>query len=229
VAIGASDREGRAGGLDRRAVLATALVGPLVAAAIFAGASRVVDEQRRSAAAARDLTTLFAASYGVLSGTEAAQRTLSAALAARDSGLRFIPPYESAERALDRDRATVARLSGLVPELAATARELDRPLDDAAVAARRVVEALRGRDRERAVTAGYEFTASITLARDAAQSLVDAAAVAIPRKLGAAVGRTERPASPAGPLWSGGFGGLAVVLMMWGVLARPVVRLSRSP
>jgi hypothetical protein len=208
-------------------VVALVLVGPLMAAAIFAGASRVVDEQRRSAAAARDLTALFAAAYGVLAGAEAAQRTLSAALAARDSGLRFVPRYESAERTLEQDRATVARLAGLVPELAAAARELDRPLDDAALAARRVVGALRTRDREGAVMAGYEFTAAITLARDAAQALVDAAAVSIPRQLGVVVGRNE-PARVmgTGPLWSGGMGALAVALVMWGVLARPVVRLS---
>jgi hypothetical protein len=224
VAIEATDRGGNArrGGFDRRAAVAVALVGPLIAAAIVGGASRGIDEQRRNTQAARDLTALFAAAYGVLSGTEATQRTLSAALVAGDSGLRFLPRYESAERELRQDRATLTRLAGLVPELTSAARDLQRPLDDAGAAAAQVMQALRARNRDGAIMAGYEFTASITLARDAAQALVDAAHAVIPRRLG--VSSSDRPS--VAPLWTGGLGALAVMLMMWGVLARPMVRLS---
>jgi hypothetical protein len=206
--------------ISRRALIALALVGPILAAgAVASAASRLVEEQRRTAATARDLTTFFGAAYGVLSGAETAQRALASALAARDTGVRFVPQYQAAAAALREDLTTVSRLMSLAPECSAAARDVARPFEDAAAAADRVVRALRRHDHERAVVAGYEFQAAIALTRDAAAALVEMAAAVVPRRL---AGTDSTPASAR--LWAGGLGAAAVGLVLWGALARPRVR-----
>jgi hypothetical protein len=211
--------------ISRRALVALVLIGPIVAAAAVAsGASRMVERQRRSAATARDLTTFFGAAYGVLSGTETAQRSLTSALAARDTGVRFVPQYQAAAAALRDDMSTVSRLVARAPECSGVALDVARSFEDASVAADRVVGALRSHDREGAVVAGYEFQAAITLTRDAAQALVEAAAATLPRRLAGPAPVTNAP------LWAGGLGTAVVALVLWGALTRRRLRApSRSP
>jgi hypothetical protein len=201
--------------ISRRALVALVLIGPIVAAvAVASGASRMVERQRRSATTARDLTTFFGAAYRVLAGAEAAQRALASALAARDTGVRFVPQYQTAAAALRGDMTTVSRLIAGAPECAGIALDVARSFDDAGVAGDRVVDALRGHDHERAVVAGYEFQAAITLTRDAAQALVQAAAATLPRQL------AGPPPVTNAPLWAGALGTAVVALVLCGALTR---------
>jgi hypothetical protein len=209
------------GVVDRRVLVALALVGPLIAGAVASAASRRVEEQRKSAAVARDLTTLFGAAYGVLQGAESAQRALSSALATRDAGVRFVPQYQAAAAGMRDDLGTVARLVGLAPECTAAVRDVSRPYADAIFAADRVVGALRRHDRDRAVVAGYEFQAAISLTRDAAQALVEAVHAVVPRRLGTLAGAAEEPPPATAPLWAGGLGAAVVALVLWGAMSRP--------
>jgi hypothetical protein len=180
----------------------------------------VVNEQRRSAAMARDLTTFFGAAYGVLQGAEAAQRALAGALAARDTGVRFVPQYQAAAAALREDLGTVSRLTALAPECSGAARDVARPFEDASLAADRVVGALRAHDRERAVVAGYEFQAAIALTRDAAQALVDAVHASLPRRLDAVAGEPVGQPDGSAPFRAGALGAAAVALVLWAALSR---------
>jgi hypothetical protein len=213
--------------IDRRVLVALALVGPLIAAAVASAASHRVEEQRRTAAVARDLTTLFGAAYGVLQGAESAQRALSSALATRDAGVRFVPQYQAAAAGMRDDLGTVARLMALAPECSPAARDVARPYADATTAADRVVGALRRHDRDRAVVAGYEFQAAIALTRDAAQALVETVHAVVPRRLGALAGAAEPTPPATAPLWAGGLGAAVVALVLWGTLAR--ARLHPEP
>jgi hypothetical protein len=213
--------------MGRRTLVALALVGPLVTVAVASAAVHQVAEHKRAAVTARDLTTLFGAAYGVLEGAESIERALGAALGTRDSGLRYVPQYQAAAAAMREDLETVERLAGLVPECARAAREVVRPFADASRAADRVVTALRSHDQDRAVVAGYEFQAAITLTRDAARAMVEVARAALPRRL---IALTSAPvqAGAAAPLWAGGLGAAAAALVFWGALARSRMRPSET-
>jgi hypothetical protein len=214
----------KAAPIDRRVLVALALLGPLVAAAVASGASRMVQEQRRTAATARDLTTFFGAAYGVLQAAESAQRALVAALAARDTGVRFVPQYQAAAAALRAELTTVSRLTPLAPECSPAARDVARPFEDAAAAADRVVGALRAHDHDRAVVAGYEFQAAIALTRDAAQALVEVVHASLPRRLGALTDASDPAPGPRDSIWAAALGAVAVALVIWGALGRGRVR-----
>jgi hypothetical protein len=213
----------------RRTLLALALVGPLVTSVVAAATAGLVEEQRRSAATARDLTTLFGATYGVLEGAEAVQRALGSALSARDTSIRFVGQYRTAEAATRRELATAAALAALVPECSAGVREVGRSFDEASSAADGVIRALRLRDREGAVRAGYEFQAAIALTRDAARALVEAAHDAIPSRV-ASLAHPGRPGLGATwPLGVAGVTSLAMALVLWAALTRYARREEPRP